>query len=479
MQNWADKLTESRFSRKADKFCNSVWYIFATGFVCAFCHCLNIPVVGAGLLTMLLLPAFLFCKNMFVLIPFMTMCSFVLSKDTLPDTGYFNNALSIMFLCIFGVINLAAIIFNIVYYERYKTLFKRAYLSLSFCILTVALLLGGVGAPSWSLTGLGMSIVIGVSMFLSYSLILNCGIYEGKKSITYFGICLITAAIVLIVEFFQLYVINGFSTDIATVKTFLLLGCVGPNTGAAIILLSIPITFYFVYEYKHGYLFLFLIIIELLGVAMTYSRASAVVAIPGTLIVATVLCFKKKIGKKQYLIAYFVAVFAAIILIVIFRNKLYDLILMLFSGNSTGSGRTTLWELGFDAWKGYPIAGLGLWYLRISGRFYYSFHCTPLTYLFCFGIIGLAAYIFHRYKTVRLLFSTKLTSERVFVALTVFAMLCNALLDIAMTAATHLIYYGIMLALIELDVNNVQKTSCICDSNVNKRDETNSFCNKV
>ena len=104
------------------------------------------------------------------------------------------------------------------------------------------------------------------------------------------------------------------------------------------------------------------------------------------------------------------------------------------------------------------------WYLvlRIDGaHWYYSFHCTPLTYLFCGGVVGLAAYLYHRYKTVRIVFSAKLTSERVFVALTMLAMLCNALLDIAMTSPTHLLYYGIMLALMECDVRKIKSKSAV------------------
>ena len=75
------------------------------------------------------------------------------------------------------------------------------------------------------------------------------------------------------------------------------------------------------------------------------------------------------------------------------------------------------------------------------------------------------AYIYHRYKSIRLVFSAKLTPERVFVALTAVAMLCNALLDIAMTSPAYVIYYSVMLALIECDVKKV-KTDKLLTENV-------------
>ncbi len=51
-----------------------------------------------------------------------------------------------------------------------------------------------------------------------------------------------------------------------------------------------------------------------------------------------------------------------------------------------------------------------------------------------------------------------------FVALTVLAMLLNALLDIAMTSPTHLLYYGVMLALIECDVKKTKADAAVSAS---------------
>ena len=206
------------------------------------------------------------------------------------------------------------------------------------------------------------------------------------------------------------------------------------------------------YIYKHGYLFLIAIAVEIITIYLTFSRASLVVAVPGTFIVAVALCFKKKVGRIGYWIAFGVCVALVIALAVVLRHQIEAMVKPVFSGNFTGSGRTTLWKSGFEAWKSYPVLGLGIWYLPPINDWYYSFHCTPLTYLYCAGIFGLLAYLYHRYRTVRLTFSAKLTTERVFVALCVLAMLCNALLDIAMTMPPHLLYYGIMLALIECDV---------------------------
>ncbi len=453
MKEKFDKIVNSKFGRVADKLCNSVWYIVAYGVVCILAHTLDIPVVGAVLLAVLLVPALLFCKNSFVLMPFLMMCAFVMSENTKPETGHFNIPLNISVLCIVLVVLVAALLFNILYYKKWKQIYKRAYFTISLALMYGALIIGGLGSSFMTVSGFTMSLAIAVSTILPYALMVNCGEYEGRKTVEYFGWALIVAAMVIAVDYLQKFIINDFNLQIWVVKDYLKLGFVGPNTGAAIVTMAIPITFYFVYKYKHGYLFLLLVALELFVIVATYSRASLVVAVPGTVIVSIALCFKKKTGKLGYLIMFALAVVAAIALAVVLRHWIMDKITALFSGNVTGSGRTNLWKSGFNAWCKTPIFGIGLWFLRLNdAHWYYSFHCTPLTYLFCGGLLGLAAYIYHRYKTVRLTFGTKLTAERVFVALTILAMLCNALLDIAMTSATHLLYYAIMLALIECDV---------------------------
>lgn len=458
MKEKLDKIVNSTFGRTADKLCNSVWYIIAYGFVCVLSHTLEIPVVGAVLLAVLLVPALLFCKNSFVLTPFLMMCAFVMSENTKPETGYYAHPLKITVLCLVLVILVAAVVFNILYYQKWKKIYKRAYFTVSFALMYGALIIGGLGSSYFTASGLFMALAIAAATILPYALMVNCGEYEGKKTVEYFCWSLIVAAMVIAVDFFHKFVINDFNLEVAAVKAFLKLGFVGPNTGAAILAMSIPATFYFVYSYKKGYMYLPLIAVELFAIVASYSRASLVVAAPVTIAIAVYLCFKKQVGRREYLIAFAVCVAIAIVLAVVLRNWIWEKLTELFEGNVTGSGRTGLWEQGFNGWCESPIFGVGLWFLRLNdAHWYYSFHCTPLTYLYCGGVLGLAGYGYHRYKTVRLTFSTKPTAERMFVALCVLVMIGNALLDIAMTSATHLLYYAIMLALIECDVKKIKQ----------------------
>lgn len=451
------KLVQSTFGRNVDKFNNSVWCIAAYGLACIVSHTFNVPVLGAFLLTVLLSAAFLFSKNSFTLIPFLFMCSFVLSYDTKPNTGYFNTPFRITVLCLLLVVLVLSALFHLIYYGKWKQMFKRAYFTVSIAILTGMLMLGGIGTDLFSWTGVGMSLAIGACMFLPYSLLVNCGEYNGQKTIAYFAYSLIAASVVIFAAVMERYITLGFSTVLHN-KMLLEFGHTISNSAAVIVLLAIPMTFYLVYNYKFGTAFLAIVAFELLTIVLTFSRATLLIAGGGTAVVAIALCFKKKEGRLSYLIVFGLAVLAAIVGAIVFRSWIGEQIPKLFDGN----GRTRIWMEGFKAWEGKPVFGVGLWYLpQIQAPLhkYHSYHCSPLTFLYCAGIFGLAAYLYHRYKTVREVFGTKLTAERIFAALMLLAYILNSLLDIYMTEPLHLLYYSVALALIECDVRHIKSSS--------------------
>lgn len=452
MKEKLKRITESRYGRLIDKFCNSIWYIAAYGVVCIVSHACNIPVVGAVFIALLLSAALVFSKNSFTLIPFLFMCSFVLSAKTKPNTGYFNTPLRITVLSLVLVVVAAALVYNIVYYGKWRVMFKRLYLTISISLLTGAMLVGGVGSPYLTFTGAAMALCLGLATFVPYSLLVNCGEYNGRKTVEYFSYALIAAAMVISMAIIQQYATYGFS-QMYNNKTLLSFGHTISNSAAVIVLMSIPMTFYLSYVNKYGFAFLGLVAIEMLAIGSTFSRATMLIASGGVLVVAIALCFKKRDGLLVYRIVVGVAVLAAVAVAIAFRGYVFDLVQKLFSSGNNGRYRIW-WDIGFKVWCKSPVFGIGLWYLPLHNgtHAYHSYHCTPLTYLYCGGIVAFAAYVYHRYRTVRLFLGAKLTAERIFVALAVLALLINSLLDVYMTEALHLLYYAVMLALIECDV---------------------------
>lgn len=489
MNKNVERILDSKFGKLTVKFCNSPLYAVSIGAVCILSHTLDIPVVGALLLTILTVPALVFCKNSLVLAPFFMMCSFVMSDKTMPPpkSDYYNSPAIIASLCILLVILLSAFAFHLVFYKKWKVIFRRAYLTASIAITSGVLLVGGFTTESFVPSGVWTALSIAATTFLPYAFMINCGEYEGRKTVENFIWSLIVSSLVIGAAVLEQYIIYDFNiTDKGSMLQF---GYLISNTAAAVVVIALPLTFYFVYIYKRGYWFMLLVALELLIIVATESRASILVAVPGVIIVSAVMCFKKKTGRIGYYIMFGLEIAAVIAVSVIFRNKFADIMSSLMSGDFKDSGRIWLWRIGFESWVEHPLFGIGLWFLPEQyGLRYFSFHCTPITYLYCCGIIGLIGYIYHRYKTVRLTFSAKLTPERVFLALAVLAFAVNALLDIGMTHVQHLLYYGMILALIECDVRKVKaeaqsiisdKSSAVGDD-VNKSfEETQNNINNI
>ena len=455
-----DKIITSKVGDRLRSFYTSVWHVLVFALICIFCHSFDQIMLACVLITLLTVPAFIFCKNMIVLVPFMTMCSFSITKDTKPDSGYYNTPMRMTVLIVLLVMLFAALLFNLIYYKRGRVLFKKAYLTVSICIAGAALMLGGLTSQTFTLMGVLTAVAIGLSMFLPYSLIVNCADYEGEKTIKLFAWTMVAVSVVIGCAVFKEYYLNDFNTTTVHPKDYLFFGFAISNSAAAYIVIALPLTFYLVYKYKYGFLLMILIALEIFIIVMTYSRASLVIALPGSVVVTIALMFKKKNGRLGYLITCGVIFAAAIAIVASMWDKTYDALFDSINFTSD-SGRFYIWSLGFENWAKTPVFGLGMWFMPLNDFGFTSFHCTPLTYLYCGGLLGLGAYLYHRYKTVRLVFAARLTSERVFAALAIVAMLLNALLDVAMTSPPHLLFYAILLAYIELDVVRVREKALV------------------
>lgn len=451
MREKIDKIINSKFGNCVERFFGSVLYILLVGVVSIICHAFDLVMVGTFLWAVLLIFLFIFCKNMFALTPFACMITFIISQNTIVHYGYFNTTSRMFALIVEFVLVFSSLVFNFTYYKRWKLLFKKAYLTVSLCFVTAVLLIGGLGAESYSVSGVLIGIGIAASMFLPYSLFINCGVYEGTKTVRYFAWTTVIATVVIGAAVLQVY--RFITPDFFEYpKKYLQFGYAGPNTGAAFVVIALPMTFYLIYSYRHGYLLLPFAFLEVILVVALFSRASLVVIIPLLLVLIIVVGIMRKTLRWAYCVVSGLIAVAAIIVITVKWSFVYDSFAKLSTFNGFDGGRFDLWKLGFEGWKNTPIFGAGIRYMLNNGSAYYSFHNTPLTYLFCCGIAGLAAYLYHRYKTVRLVFTNKPTVERVFVAISILGMLINALLDIGMTYPQLLLYYAVMLAIIEHDV---------------------------
>ena len=121
-------------------------------------------------------------------------------------------------------------------------------------------------------------------------------------------------------------------------------------------------------------------------------------------------------------------------------------------------GRTDLWKGYFELFKSSPVFGAGFYNafekLRLGGmtRFSGMAHNTIMQYLGSCGIVGIAGYLYHRYRSVRL-FVKGYSYEKLMFAAGCASVVCMSLLDVFFLSPYFAMFYCLYIVLSE----NVQK----------------------
>ena len=121
------------------------------------------------------------------------------------------------------------------------------------------------------------------------------------------------------------------------------------------------------------------------------------------------------------------------------------------------NGRLELWQNGIHQFLEHPIFGAGFYDHGITAEevlnweinvYPYFYHNTPIQMLGTAGIVGFAAYLYHRAYTVKL-FMVRPNLKKSFLAIGVLAMVLFCMLDVLFFITYPLMYYALMLLYME------------------------------
>lgn len=230
------------------------------------------------------------------------------------------------------------------------------------------------------------------------------------------------------------------------------------NNVGGLMAAMVPFCFYLACREKRGWIFNLLAIVLMVGVVMSFSRSSMLMGGLAFALCAAILLTRFDKGRKN-LVIYGVAAAAAVLAVVIFREKIMDLLSKfisedLFQVNS----RDDLIVKGLTQFKNNPIFG-GSFFPRVyvwdwsdvdafSSFFPPRWHNTIIQVLASCGVVGMAAYAFHRFQTVKLL-CTQRSREKLFVAVYLGVLLGTSLLDCHFFNVGPTMVYSIVLAFAE------------------------------
>lgn len=287
--------------------------------------------------------------------------------------------------------------------------------------------------------------------------------------IAYYFIALFAAAAVILAVTYLTY--DGLVVNGKVFREKLVFGWGTYNQIGLFFTMTIPAWFYLAGRHKYGIFFLLGGLVNLVFAFLSMSRQAMLM---GTLIFIAccvwLLLWDK--GKKRIINLSVMSGMVVVLLIftAIFHQKVGTFFSSLLSSITTGSGRLQLWKMGFDNFLSKPIFGVGFYdpdaskgevgFItgELSSIIPRMCHNTVFQLLSSCGLVGLVTYVVHRTGTVISLINN-LTHERVFVFMTMCAILLVSLLDNHIFYFMTTITYAVLISLLSVTEKRGKKSA--------------------
>lgn len=415
----------------------------------------------------------LFGDDYLPLMPLFVLCYIAPSKSNNPgksEEGLFYGASGVYILCL-AAVALAVLLLRIGLDKSmgYRKLFTdRRQLLLGMLILGGAYLLSGIGSKTYFEYALGnllFAFIQFISIILLY-FILTSTVKWDKMNPDYFAYVAVTMGIVVSLEVVWIYITEGVIVDGVINRSLIYSGWGVYNNIGALISISIPFAFYFAAKRRHSALYLALACLLTLGVVSSCSRGSMVGAAVA-FVAGFIYTFIKAENKKEFRIGSAVLLGVIVLVGLIFSDKILEIfrevpnIADIVDGKLTfnDSKRFELYYHGILAFLEDPIFGQTFYPVSYEvGQFsevesFSSFfpprwHNTVIQLLATCGIVGLAAYAYHRFETVRLYLKRR-TVTNTYIAISIVTLLVMSLLDCHMFNVGPVLFYSMALAVME------------------------------
>lgn len=231
------------------------------------------------------------------------------------------------------------------------------------------------------------------------------------------------------------------------------------NNVGCMMAMMMPFGFYLAGQSKRGWLFNVLGTVLFLGVLLSCSRGSILMAGIAYCLCAFLL-LKGPESRKQNLRVYLIALGAVAVAVVVLLPKLLGVFRLFISQLGNVSQRDNLLYYGICQFLGEPVFG-GSFFPQgsyvpwdwanldaFSSFFPPRWHNTLVQMLASCGTVGITAYLIHRGQTVKLFWKRR-SAEHTFLAISLGVLLCAGLLDCHFFNVGPVLFYSMSLAFAE------------------------------
>ena len=419
----------------------------------------------------------LFAHDFSPLMPLFVFCYIAPSAANNPgmhEQSVFSGARGIFLIC-FVAIPVLLLFFRMAVDQRIgvRKLFcmQRKQLT-GLLLLGGAFLLSGIGSRDY--TSLWQRNLVFAALqllaFLLLYFVFTATVDWERFNPAYFAAIGIGMGFVVTIELLIVYMQNEYLGTAMIYRENIYTGWGVSNNLGSMIAMSIPFAMYFSARGKHATLWFSSSLILLAAVFMTGSRSAMLVAVPVYLVCLVITCksAQNPIGFRRIIL---VALALLAVLTVIFRKEIPTIfeqvpgIVESIDGQLVlnDSHRLEIYKNGLLAFSRSILFGESFFpqdYLlydfstveAFSGFFPPRWHNTVIQLLASCGLVGFAAYLFHRYQTLRLFLERRRSgtcAHNDYIALSAAALLLTSLLDCHLFNVGPALFYSMMLAVIE------------------------------
>ena len=368
------------------------------------------------------------------------LCTFVyqISVDNAPFypsySNYFSSGWRLPVLIILAVVLVLCIVYFALKNKIYKGLsFKKTPLLLPLLVLSSALLTNGIFSWAWVYKNLVYALAQIATLFFVFILF-----YQGLKNekadglASYFAYISMLMALIISAQVLHLYLTSdSVFVDGSINKVGVQLGWGIWNLVGISAVVLIPMNFYGVAKNKYPWLYFSVATLIYIVAILTLSRNALIF---GTASYGACVLIFSFIGerKKIFRTVTLVGLGVAVILAIVFFDKIYALFKDYFDRGFSDNGRFALWEASFFNFLEAPVFGKGFYGLGAVtdtfGPMPESAHNTVFQLMSAGGIVSLAAYGYYRYKTA-LPFIKRPCLMKAMLAISVISVVLGSLLD--------------------------------------------------
>lgn len=321
----------------------------------------------------------------------------------------------------------------------------------AFLVLGISIILNGLFVKEgFTISNTLYALAVMASLFGIY-LAFYVSIDFDKDFTKYLIYILFIASMVITLEFYSLF-LNGQVkfADGKIIKESVITGWGIWNNMGCMMTMLLPIHFYLAsFVKKYGFIFYLTGGISYLAIVLSLSRSSLLVSSFLLVICVIYACFVGENKLINRIITLF-ALVACIAGIILLWDKISNILNDYLERGLNDNGRFEIYISGLKKFLSYPIFGTGFYSYAThqSGWLPFGYHNTPIQMLASCGVVGILAYIYHRFITVKICYQ-KRSIKNVPFYLCILGLLLTSLLDVHFFNIYPAFYYSIILLTIE------------------------------